>query len=84
MVELELFGLSLGRRLLTVEAQLGLMTRLQMTGRRETGSDGIGRQDESVSTNKRAKSAKGAIKIESDKGWLRLRFSHLGKPMLLP
>jgi integrase len=50
-----------------------------MTGRRETGSDGIGRQDESVSTNKRAKSAKGAIKIESDKGWLRLRFSHLGK-----
>jgi len=44
----------------TVEAQLGLMTRLQMTGRRETGSDGIGRQDESVSTNKRAKSAKGA------------------------
>lgn len=55
------------------------MARLQATGRRETGSGEIGRQLEPSSTNKRGKSPKGAIKIESDKGWLRLRFSHLRK-----
>jgi len=39
-LQLELFGLSLGRRL--VEGRV-LQDKASMTGRRETGSDGIGR-----------------------------------------
>ena len=34
---------------------------------------------ELVETGRRTKSLKGAVKVETDKGWLRLRFSHQGK-----
>jgi integrase len=32
-----------------------------------------------LESGKRAKARKGTVKVESDKGWLRLRFSHAGK-----
>jgi len=34
----------------------------------------LGRQ-----SGRQKKKAKGTVKIESDKGWLRLRFTHTGK-----
>jgi integrase len=30
-------------------------------------------------SGRQKKKAKGTVKIESDKGWLRLRFTHTGK-----
>ena len=37
-------------------------------------TDVIGRQ-----SGRQKRKAKGTVKIESDKGWLRLRFTHAGK-----
>ena len=37
-----------------------------------TASEAIGRQ-----TGRKSKSEKGSIKVEADKGWLRLRFTQI-------
>jgi integrase len=34
---------------------------------------------ESVDNGRRSKAQKGSVKVENDKGWLRLRFTHAGK-----
>ena len=57
------FRAKIGRRILSPEPLMD-----------KRNTDVIGRQ-----SGRQKRKAKGTIKIESDKGWLRLRFTHAGK-----